>query len=193
MSSLRKPKDRNVSKKPGEMDQYIGGRLRLWRRTMDVDANSLAASVGVTYQQLQKYEKGMNRISATRLYAISRELNVPIDYFYQEAELRSAWPTGAPGSDGEAANCMALLTGGNSADLLKCFVSIKDPDIRKAVLNLVRSIVTEDESAQSVPERTECNAGIKTTSTPADIQKADEIFDQRLALGRRQRQRPESM
>lgn len=155
MSSLRKPKDHNISKKTGEMDQYIGGRLRLWRRTMDVDANSLAASIGVTYQQLQKYEKGMNRISATRLYAISRELNVPIDYFYQEAELRTAGPPGAPGSDGEAANCMALLTVGNSADLLKCFVSIKDPEIRKAVLNLVRSIVTENEDAQSVPKTTE--------------------------------------
>jgi transcriptional regulator with XRE-family HTH domain len=158
MSSPSKPSDHNTSKKPCEMDQYIGGRLRLWRRTMDVDANSLAASVGVTYQQLQKYEKGMNRISATRLYAIARKLNVPIDYFYQEAELRSAGPTDTPGGNGEAAKHIALLTDGNGTDLLKCFVSIKDPDIRKAVLNLVRSIVTGEGCAQPEPARAELSA-----------------------------------
>jgi transcriptional regulator with XRE-family HTH domain len=120
------------------MDQYIGGRLRLWRRTMDVDAYFLAERIGITYQQLQKYEKGMNRISATRLYAIARELNVPIDYFYQEASL------GAETDASEGAARMAALTGGGGADLLKCYVSIKDPGVRKAVLNLVRSIVRND-------------------------------------------------
>lgn len=120
------------------MDQYIGGRLRLWRRTMDVDAYFLAERIGITYQQLQKYEKGMNRISATRLYAIARELNVPIDYFYQEAALASQVETG------EGAARMAALSGGGGADLLKCYVSIKDPSVRKAVLNLVRSIVQND-------------------------------------------------
>jgi transcriptional regulator with XRE-family HTH domain len=135
ISVEKKTKDHNESKKPGVMDQYIGGRLRLWRRTMDVDAYLLAERIGITYQQLQKYEKGMNRISATRLYAIARELNVPIDYFYQEAGL-------APQAEAvNGAARMAALTGGGGADLLKCYVSIKDPSVRKAVLNLVRSIV----------------------------------------------------
>lgn len=156
MNSPSKPTDHNISKKPDEMDLYIGGRLRLWRRTLDVDANLLAASVGVTYQQLQKYEKGMNRISATRLYAISRELNVPIDYFYQEAGLSSTGQANTPGSIGDR---IAALAGGSGVDLLKSFVSIKDPDIRKAVLNLVRSIVTEDESTQPKPKRTELSTG----------------------------------
>jgi transcriptional regulator with XRE-family HTH domain len=120
------------------MDQYIGGRLRLWRRTMDVDAYLLAERIGITYQQLQKYEKGMNRISATRLYAIARELNVPIDYFYQEASL------GSQVEAGEGAARMAALSSGGGADLLKCYTSIKDPTVRKAVLNLVRSIVEND-------------------------------------------------
>ncbi|GAA0567562.1 helix-turn-helix domain-containing protein [Rhizomicrobium electricum] len=144
MSVEKKTKDHNESKKPGVMDQYIGGRLRLWRRTMDVDAYLLAERIGITYQQLQKYEKGMNRISATRLYAIARELNVPIDYFYQEAALSSA--AGA----GEGAARMAALAGGGGVDLLKCYVSIKDPSVRKAVLNLVRSIVQNDNAPPPV-------------------------------------------
>jgi transcriptional regulator with XRE-family HTH domain len=148
----KKTKDHNGSKKPGVMDQYIGGRLRLWRRTMDIDAYFLAERIGITYQQLQKYEKGMNRISATRLYAIARELNVPIDYFYQEASL------GPQMEPGEGAARMAALAGAGGADLLKCYISIKDPGVRKAVLNLVRSIVENDGSSSSTAVKAEVSA-----------------------------------
>lgn len=121
------------------MDQYIGGRLRLWRRTLDVDACALAERVGITYQQLQKYEKGMNRISATRLYAIARELNVPIDFFYQDAE-----PPAQGAAEGDSLNQHALQAG---PDFLKCLASIKDPTVRKALINLMRTIAAEIDPA----------------------------------------------
>lgn len=136
MGAPEKTKFCGDTKKTGVMDQYIGGRLRLWRRTLEVDACALAERVGITYQQLQKYEKGMNRISATRLYAIARELNVPIDYFYQDANT-------APDTDTDelAGNVQRdLLASGVGTDFLRCFVSIKDPTVRKALLNLMRSI-----------------------------------------------------
>ena len=159
-----KSKDHNASKKPGEMDQYIGGRLRLWRRTMDVDAYVLAARIGITYQQLQKYEKGMNRISATRLYAISRELNVPIDYFYAEAAMS---PGELTPSGTAAVDRKALLAGGSGADLLKYYVSIKDAEVRKAVLNLLRSIVVDDQAAVSAPvKNANDGTGIGSTVAP---------------------------
>ena len=140
MDSTVKLKDNNASKKPGEMDVYIGGRLRLWRRTMDIDANSLAARVGITYQQLQKYEKGMNHISATRLYAIARELNIPVSYFFQDAT-----PAVLGGEPGDTLNAdyRAALATGSGADVLKYFIAIKDPDVRKAVLNLLRTLAAE--------------------------------------------------
>lgn len=147
MAVESKSRDHNASKKPGEMDQYIGSRLRLWRRTMDVDAYVLASRIGITYQQLQKYEKGLNRISATRLYAISRELNVPIDYFYHEAASHRAMPTASPDGEFEADQRLMLLANGSGANLLKCFVAIKDADVRKAVLNLLRSITTDQPEA----------------------------------------------
>lgn len=147
MGVSTKSNDNNTSKKPGEMDQYIGGRLRLWRRTMSVDAYALAARIGITYQQLQKYEKGLNRISATRLYAISRELNVPIDYFYHEAASHGGMPSDDPEHNWETDERLVLMANGSGANLLKCFVSIKDADVRKAVLNLLRSIATEQPEA----------------------------------------------
>lgn len=110
---------------------------------MNVDAYALAERIGITYQQLQKYEKGMNRISATRLYAIARELNVPIDYFYQEAtampQLNQMTETKV-----NSAEQLALLTNGSGANLLKSFVAIKDQEVRRAVLNLVRTIASDE-------------------------------------------------
>lgn len=134
-------KDSNASKKPGEMDAYIGSRLRQWRRTMDVDANTLAARVGITYQQLQKYEKGMNRISATRLFAIAREMNVPVSYFFQD--LGGAMPGEAPASETLSPDHRAVLANGSGTEALKHYVAIKDPDVRKAVLNLLRTLASD--------------------------------------------------
>lgn len=144
MATQEREKRSCASKKTGEMDQYIGGRLRLWRRTMEVDASALAERIGVTYQQLQKYEKGMNRISATRLYAIARELNVPIDYFYQDAE-----PPGGPGETlpDTSGDQRTLLTNGKGTDFLRCFASIKDPTVRKALIDLMRTINAEGTEA----------------------------------------------
>lgn len=146
MRAVVKSRDPSVSKKPSEMDQYIGGRLRLWRRTMDVDANHLAERVGVTYQQLQKYEKGVNRISATRLFAISRELDVPIGYFYQDAEPPRGERTDAPDEKIQGIDRHALLSDGSGTDFLKCYVSIKDPIVRKALIKLMRSLTSESGS-----------------------------------------------
>lgn len=71
-------------KLPTEVDHQIGLRLRKWRLAQDVEACTLAHKLGVTYQQLQKYEKGRTRISASRLYEIAQTLSVPIQWFFRE-------------------------------------------------------------------------------------------------------------
>jgi len=139
MSAVGKSRNHNISKKPSETDVFIGGRLRLWRRTMDIDACALAARIGITYQQLQKYEKGMNRISAARLYVIAKELDVPIEYFYRDANSE-----GAESSDAlemsQRAEHLSLLTNSSGADILKQYLTIPKPGVRKALLALMRSI-----------------------------------------------------
>lgn len=144
MSAVEKPRNHNLSKRPGDTDVFIGGRLRLWRRTLDVDASALAARIGITYQQLQKYEKGMNRISAARLFVIAKELNVPIEYFYRDVDAET------PGGSGEStleanqrAEQLSFLTNSKGADLLKQYLTIPKPEVRKALLALMRSIAAE--------------------------------------------------
>jgi transcriptional regulator with XRE-family HTH domain len=80
------------SKQPTEMDHEIGQRLRKWRLAQDVDACVLAEKLGVSYQQLQKYEKGQTRITASRLYEIARTLSVPVQWFFREETSQDSLP-----------------------------------------------------------------------------------------------------
>jgi transcriptional regulator with XRE-family HTH domain len=77
------------SKQTDDVDRYIGARIRLWRRTLKIDTKLLCEKLNITYQQLQKYEKGINRISASSLYRIAQEMHIPVHYFYQENEIIS--------------------------------------------------------------------------------------------------------
>lgn len=144
MTPAEHPKDRNASKKPGEMDQQIGGRLRLWRRTMHIDGYALAERLGITYQQLQKYEKGMNRISAVRLFQIAGELNIPIDYFYHDAKMVRIGSTATANQAGvKNTEQYNLLMSGHGVDFLKSYASIKDPSVKKALIDLIRTIAAD--------------------------------------------------
>ena len=144
MSAVGKPRNHNLSKRPSDTDVFIGGRLRLWRRTMDIDASALAARIGITYQQLQKYEKGMNRISAARLYTISKELNVPVEYFYRDVDAESSGNDSSSSLEAsQRAEQLSFLTNSKGADLLKQYLTIPKPEVRRALLALMRSIAAE--------------------------------------------------
>jgi transcriptional regulator with XRE-family HTH domain len=80
------------SKQPTEIDHQIGQRLRKWRLAQDVDACVLAQKLGVSYQQLQKYEKGQTRIAASRLYEIAQTLSVPVQWFFREESSQDSLP-----------------------------------------------------------------------------------------------------
>ena len=115
------------------VDRHVGERLRERRTLLGLTLDDLAAAVGVTYQQLQKYEKGINRISAGRLYAVATRLLVPVGYFFEgiesETQVRSAENPLAAGSvkNREASEMMRLYS------LLK-------PDIRKSLLSHVKAL-----------------------------------------------------
>ena len=117
---------------------------------MDVDASALAERVGVTYQQLQKYETGTNRISATRLYTIAQELNLPIDCFFREAASTPSSQAGAAGDGRQSVDYRVSAATEFGPDLLQCFVSIKDTRVRKAVLDLVRSIMPRRDGVEPI-------------------------------------------
>jgi len=123
-------------KKPTELDRHIGSRIRLWRRTLNVDANALASNVGITYQQLQKYEKGMNRIGAARLFEFARLMDVPIDFFYPAR----VPPTTDQNARDRLETGVSFLTDGSTIELFKCYSTINHTGIRRALIGLLRSI-----------------------------------------------------
>jgi len=96
--------------------------------------------LGLTFQQVQKYEKGVNRIGAGRLFEIARILGVPIDFFYDGV----AAPTEGAA---ESAPVMEFVSSGEGLQLSLAFMKIKDPKVRKRVLDLVKSLANEEEAS----------------------------------------------
>jgi transcriptional regulator with XRE-family HTH domain len=111
---------------------------------LGMSQDKLADSLGLTFQQIQKYEKGVNRIGASRVFEISRVLGVPIQFFfddYDEFTGRSYGFAEAGPDDGAA--MMELLNSPEGVQLCKHFAAITDPKIRKRVLELVKSLADD--------------------------------------------------
>ncbi len=116
-----------ASRQPHPTDAHIGRRIRLRRTLLGVSQQQLAAAVGVTFQQIQKYETGINRMSAARLYDVARSLGVPEAFFFDEL-------------DGEGAGTDDTKT--ESLDLVRAYWALPSPDMRRNVLDLLRAIGT---------------------------------------------------
>ncbi len=102
----------------------------------------LGELLGLTFQQVQKYEKGVNRIGAGRLFDIARILGVPIEYFYETASGQLAATRSVP-ADEASPSVMEFVSSGEGLQLSLAFIRIKDIRVRKRVLDLVRSLADE--------------------------------------------------
>jgi transcriptional regulator with XRE-family HTH domain len=112
---------------------------------LGMSQDKLADALGLTFQQIQKYEKGVNRIGSSRVFEISRVLGVPIQFFFDDFDADTGRSYGfaeTGGDDGMA--MMELLNTAEGVQLCKHFASIKDPKIRKRVLELVKSLSDGD-------------------------------------------------
>jgi len=96
--------------------------------------------LGLTFQQVQKYEKGVNRIGAGRLYEVARILGVPIDFFYEGVGAAS----GGANAPESGPSVMEFVSSGEGMQLSLAFMRIRDPKVRKRVLDLVKSLVEEE-------------------------------------------------
>jgi transcriptional regulator with XRE-family HTH domain len=134
-----------LKKIPNPVDRHVGSRVRMRRMLIGMSQERLGEALGLTFQQVQKYEKGANRIGASRLQEIARILNVEIEYFFQGApatgELR---PAGTGLSEAPSPTYMAdLLTTSEGVQLMKAFVQIADPKLRRRVVDLVVAIASD--------------------------------------------------
>ena len=130
-------------KQANPVDARVGHRVRLRRMLMGMSQERLGELLGLTFQQVQKYEKGVNRIGAGRLFEIATILGVPIGFFYEDAENALANTPGFA-EDDESGSVMEFIASGEGLQLTLAFMRIKDPKVRRRILDLVRELSDEE-------------------------------------------------
>jgi transcriptional regulator with XRE-family HTH domain len=124
-----------MKKTPDPVDKHVGGRVRSRRVLVGMSQEKLGASLGLTFQQIQKYEKGANRIGASRLQQISKILGVSVAFFFEGAPVEA---TGLGFADNEQTDYVAdILATSDGVTLAKAFVRITDPKVRRKIVELV--------------------------------------------------------
>ena len=116
-------------KKERTLDAYIGARVRMRRLMLNMSQEVLSGKLGVTFQQVQKYEKGLNRISASRLFELAQALRVPVGYFYDGMQDN---PPVSP--------LMEFMSSGAGVELNQAFLRIDDDKMRRRLLAMVNDI-----------------------------------------------------
>jgi transcriptional regulator with XRE-family HTH domain len=133
-------------KQANPIDAQVGNRVRLRRMLIGMSQERLGELLGLTFQQVQKYEKGVNRIGAGRLFEVSRILGVPIDYFYEGANGQTV---GGQAAQQNAPPIMEFVSSGEGLQLSLAFMRIRDPRVRKRMLELVKSLADEPEKVDA--------------------------------------------
>ncbi len=134
-----------IKKAPNPIDKHVGSRVRMRRMMLGMSQEKLGDALDLTFQQVQKYEKGTNRIGASRLQHISLILQVPVAFFFEGAPATPGHPAGM-GEAPSPAYVSDFLASSEGLALTKAFMRIRDPKVRRRVVDLVEAIVGEDEN-----------------------------------------------
>jgi len=141
----RRP-SRQKSDKPNPIDVQVGSRVRLRRNMLGLSQEKLGTAIGLTFQQVQKYERGANRIGASRLHELSRVLDVPVSFFFDDMD-----PVRAPAIPGGFAEPPVEafdsdpLRRRETVELVDAYYAIDDAAVRRRLLDLARALAAEGE------------------------------------------------
>jgi transcriptional regulator with XRE-family HTH domain len=134
-----------AKKAPNPIDKHVGSRVRMRRMMLAMSQEKLGNSLGLTFQQVQKYEKGTNRIGASRLQQISQILQVPVSFFFEGAPTVGTAPRGEGFSDAPSpAYVSDFLATSDGLALTKAFMRISDSKLRRRIVDLVEQIAVSD-------------------------------------------------
>ena len=132
-------KKRGAKGQPNNIDVHVGGRLKLRRKLEGLSLEKLAEAVGVTYQQVQKYERGKNRMSACRLLQFASVLRVPVSFFFDDMPLGAG--KGIPGlADRKSGSLEENLARSETLELVRAYYKIGDPGVRLRVFALTKAL-----------------------------------------------------
>jgi transcriptional regulator with XRE-family HTH domain len=130
-------------KQANPVDAHVGHRVRLRRMLIGMSQERLGELLGLTFQQVQKYEKGINRIGAGRLYEVAGILGVPVAFFYEDVDNNAL--DARPRQNGEPPPVMEFLSSPEGLQLSLAFMRIKDVKVKRRILDLVRSLADEQD------------------------------------------------
>jgi transcriptional regulator with XRE-family HTH domain len=138
--------DEKGSRRPNPIDIHVGSRVRLRRMLIGMSQEKLGEKLGLTFQQIQKYEKGINRIGASRLFDLAQVLGVPVQFFYEEAPCADPQPFLGSGFGATLteSSIVEFLRSRDGLELNRAFVRISDAKARRAIVDLVRSLANGD-------------------------------------------------
>lgn len=130
---------------PRPVDVHVGARLRQRRTLLGMSQEKLGEAVGLTFQQIQKYERGANRIGASRLYQLSNVLDVSVSYFFEEMpgevqKTRGDYAASNTLDDIEHAQSGDPMARRETLELVRAYYKIEDPKVRKRIFELTKSI-----------------------------------------------------
>jgi transcriptional regulator with XRE-family HTH domain len=128
-----------MKKAPNPIDKHVGARLRMRRVLVGMSQEKLGEALDITFQQIQKYEKGANRIGASRLQQLARVLDVPPAFFFEGAPPGETAPGGFSEPRGSS-YVVDFLSTAEGLQLNRAFAMIRDPKVRKRILDLVASL-----------------------------------------------------
>ncbi|KFC75966.1 Transcriptional regulator of XRE family protein [Bosea sp. LC85] len=135
-------------KEPNQVDEYVGVRLRRLRRLTGYSQTKLGDLLGITFQQIQKYEKGVNRISASRLQHIARIFQVPVSHFFEGAPAAST-PAADSAPEAPSPKVADLLATRDGVRLAKAFASIRSLKTRRRIVALTEAMGNAEEASDS--------------------------------------------
>ncbi len=142
---VRRSAKKQVSRSgPNPIDIHVGARVRLCRNLLGMSLQTLAKAVGVTYQQLLKYERGVNRVGASRLFNLGRALDVPVSFFFEDLSSAAAGGGRRRARGLSKAPAAVLepdsLSKRETVELIRAYYRVTDPKLRKRVLDLLKAL-----------------------------------------------------
>jgi transcriptional regulator with XRE-family HTH domain len=134
-----------IKKTPNPTDKHVGSRVRMRRMMLGMSQEKLGDSLGLTFQQVQKYEKGTNRIGASRLQQISNVLQVPVSFFFEGSPDNLGESKAGFGEAPSASYVADFLATSDGLSLTRSFMRIQNPKLRRRIVELVEQIADENE------------------------------------------------
>ena len=137
---------------PHPVDIHVGSRIRMRRTLLGMSQEKLGDALALTFQQVQKYERGANRVGASRLFEISKILDVPVSFFFEEMAPETAaltpYSVGAPGMEVRPEELERdPLAKRETLELVRAYYRIGDPRVRKRMFELTKAVATSTEVA----------------------------------------------